>query len=385
LKSGALIVFFTIVSVVYGLLNFYIYSRAVHLLPAGSSARVWFTVIFWILVSSFILARILERACPCDFTEVITWIGSFYLGIMVYALLAVIAGDLARLLNHFFHFFPDFLSREPEKTRLIIFLGSLGLIILIVAAGFINARIPKIRQLEITINKSVKGDKTLKIVMASDIHMGTLIAKRRTNYLVRKINELDPDLILFAGDIVDEDLSPVIRRNLGATLGQLKARYGIYGITGNHEYIGGVEPAVKYLSEHGITMLRDTAILVNDYFYLAGRDDRDKPRFTGRKRKDLKEIMENVDRSYPVILMDHQPFNLEKAVELGIDLQFSGHTHHGQMWPFNYITSAIYEISTGYRQIGNTHFYVSSGFGSWGPPIRTGNRPEIVVVTVNFK
>jgi hypothetical protein len=254
-----------------------------------------------------------------------------------------------------------------------------------VAAGFINARLPRIRHFDIEINKKVNGDKSLKIVLVSDIHMGTLIAKRRTNHLVEKIINLKPDLVLFAGDIVDEDLAPVIRRNLGEMLSHIKAKYGVYGITGNHEYIGGAESAVKYLRTHGINILRDTAVFVDDYFYLVGRDDRDKPRFTGKERKSLEEIMAQVDRSYPVILMDHQPFNLAKTVEQGVDLQVSGHTHHGQLWPFNYITHAIYELSWGYKQIGQTHFYVSSGFGSWGPPIRLGNRPEIVEILVRFR
>lgn len=94
--------------------------------------------------------------------------------------------------------------------------------------------------------------------------------------------------------------------------------------------------------------------------------------------------MTEVDHHYPIILLDHQPFNLEGAVEQGVDLQLSGHTHHGQLWPFNYITTAMYQISTGYKLIGNTHFYVSAGFGTWGPPVRLGNRPEIVQIKLTF-
>jgi predicted MPP superfamily phosphohydrolase len=94
--------------------------------------------------------------------------------------------------------------------------------------------------------------------------------------------------------------------------------------------------------------------------------------------------MQQVDRSRPVILLDHQPFNLERSVEQGVDLQLSGHTHHGQLWPFNYITTAIYEISSGYKLIGKSHFYVSTGFGTWGPPVRLGNRPEIVQIKITF-
>jgi len=384
-KTYAFLIFLSVVIAIYGLINFYIYQRAIQGIPAQNSWRIWFSVIFWLFVSAYILARFLEKIHPCNFTEIVTWVGSIWLGIMVYTFLAVLLIDFFRLLNHFFHIFPAVFYTDYQRTKLIALFISGCIIILTVTAGFINARLPGITHLDIRINKKVTGDKSLKIVMVSDIHMGTLIAKRRTNYLINKIINLKPDVILFAGDIVDEDLAPVIRRNLGEMLSQLKAKHGVYGITGNHEYIGGVEPAVKYLTAHGIKILRDTAVLVDNYFYLVGRDDKDKPRFTGKKRKTLEEIMSQVDRSYPVILMDHQPFKLGKTVEQGVDLQLSGHTHHGQLWPFNYITNAIYELSWGYRQIGQTHFYVSSGFGSWGPPVRLGNRPEIVEINVMFR
>lgn len=221
--------------------------------------------------------------------------------------------------------------------------------------------------------------------MASDIHLGTLIANGRVSSLVEKINSLDPDIVLLAGDIVDEDIGQVIKLNLGETLKTIKSKYGVYGITGNHEYIGGVEPAVKYLEAHGITMLRDTSIKINNSFYLVGREDKSINQFAGKKRKELKEIMSDIDKNLPVIMMDHQPFGLNEAEENGVDLQLSGHTHHGQLWPANYITEMIYEVSWGYKKKGNTNIYVSSGFGGWGPPIRTGNSPEIVNIKLDFE
>jgi len=222
----------------------------------------------------------------------------------------------------------------------------------------------------------------VKIALASDIHMGTIIGPNRMNRLVNKIDQMQPDLILFAGDVVDEDLQPVIRHNLGEVLLKLKAPMGIYAITGNHEYIGGVNQAVKYLEAHNITFLRDSAVKISNAFYLAGREDRSKN--SSGKRKDINEILMAVDKSLPIIMMDHQPFELDKVVEAGVDVQFSGHTHHGQMWPLNYITQAIYEVSMGYKKKGNSHFYVSNGYGSWGPPVRIGNRPEIVEVLIRF-
>ena len=384
MKTGAFILFVTIVTIVYGLVNSYIFIRGLQAVPVGSGWRPWYIWGFWTISSAFILARFMERAYPCLFTGIVTWVGSFWLAFMLYFILTALLIDVARLFNYFFQIFPSSFYIDYQKTKSIALVATIAVVTIVVTAGFINARIPRIKKLDIHISKVVKGEKTLKIVMASDIHLGTLIARRKANRLVSTINSLNPDIILFAGDVVDEDLAPVIKNNLGANLLQLKSKLGVFAITGNHEYIGGVEPAIKYLTEHGITILRDTAIFVDQRFWLAGRDDRDKSRFTGRQRKDLAMVMEPVDRSYPVILMDHQPFNLEKPVELGVDLQLSGHTHHGQLWPFNYVTAAIYEISSGYKKIANTNFYVSNGFGTWGPPVRLGNRPEIVQITLHF-
>ena len=353
-------------------------------LPAGKG-RMWAIIVFWVLVGSFVVARFLERAYPCDFTEVMTWIGSFWLGAMVYFVLAVLLVDFARLVNHFVPFFPQVFYADYQKTKLIALFITMGLVLLTVTAGFINARNPRIKFLDLNIAKKIQGSKTLKIAMASDIHLGTLVGKRGASQLVEMINGLHPDIILLAGDLVDEDLKPVIRRNLGETLKNLYAPLGVYAITGNHEYIGGAAEAIAYLSAHKIKFLSDTVELIDNRFYLAGRDDRDKSRFTGKQRKPLAEILKGADPAFPILLMDHQPFQLSKPEELGVDLQLSGHTHHGQIWPFNYITNAIYEVSWGYKKKGNTHIYVSSGYGTWGPPIRLGNRPEVVSITSHFQ
>jgi len=267
---------------------------------------------------------------------------------------------------------------------MVVFLIVTGAMTLLVVYGFLNARIPAVRQLDLKIDKKVTGRKNLTVVAASDIHMGNLIAKRKVTRLVETINSLNPDIVLFAGDLVDEDLVPVIKNDLGKSLSAIRSKLGVYAVTGNHEYIGGAGAAVDYLQAHGVTVLRDTVVMPEGNFYLAGREDRDKPRFSGKPRKSLKELLHGTDFSKPVILMDHQPFNLGETAIEGVDLSLSGHTHHGQIWPFNYITKAIYELSRGYKKIGNTHFYVSTGFGTWGPPIRIGNRPEIVVIHLKF-
>ena len=131
-------------------------------------------------------------------------------------------------------------------------------------------------------------------------------------------------------------------------------------------------------------MLRDSSIKIEESLDIVGREDRSIAQFARRKRKPVAELMVSVDKNFPVILMDHQPFKLEEAERFGVDLQLSGHTHHGQLWPFNFITKKMYEVSWGYKKKGSTHVYVSSGVGTWGPPVRTGNRPEIVHLKLTF-
>ena len=379
-----MILFIGIVITIYTLVNYYIFARALQAIPAGSSLRPFYIAGFWLIAASFVAARILERSYPCHFTEVLTWTGNFWLAFMLFFFLIALLLDITRLFNHFFHFLPAFVYTDYLKTKQIILIAAIVFSSVNILAGYINARNPRVKELNLKIDKPGYGLKTLTISMASDIHLGSIIRKAKARELVSMLNAPKPDLILLAGDVVDEDLAPVIKDNIGEALCELKARIGVYAITGNHEYIGGAGAAVDYLEKHCIKMLRDTAVLVNGQFYLVGRDDRDKVRFTGKPRKELQEVMKDVDLSYPVILMDHQPFNLSKAADLGVDLQLSGHTHHGQIWPFNYITKAIYELSWGYKKIKNTHFYVSCGFGTWGPPVRLGNRPEVVIIHLTF-
>jgi predicted MPP superfamily phosphohydrolase len=238
--------------------------------------------------------------------------------------------------------------------------------------------------MEINIDKSGGELEELNIVAASDIHLGTIIRNSRLKYIVDKINNLSPDLILLPGDIVDEDVSSVMEQNMASILKQLNAKYGVYAITGNHEYIGGVQETVKYIRDGNVTVLMDSIEKIANSFYLIGRKDHSAISF-GDSRDTLATILESADKSLPLILVDHQPFNLEEAQMNGIDFQISGHTHHGQLFPFNFITKRVYEKSWGYMRKNSTQYYVSCGVGTWGPPMRLGNRPEILNIKVLFR
>jgi uncharacterized protein len=382
MRNIQFIIFFSIVIAIFTLLNLYIYSKGILVFPQGTAARLWFRGIFIFLAASYPLARFLERVWLSSVSDIFTWIGSFWLAAFFYFFLISLAIDLIRLVNLPFQFLPEF--TQTLQFRQATFWSFCGAVSVLIVAGFINSLFPRIKELDLTIDKKAGDYKDLKIAFASDIHLGTLIGPRRANGFVNQLNQLNADIILLGGDVVDEDLAPVIRNNLGDSLKKLSAPLGIYAITGNHEYIGGAEPACKYLSDHGIIMIRDTSVLINGSINIIGREDRDRPRFTGKPRKSISEMMNGLDETLPIIMLDHQPFELDKKEELGIDITLSGHTHHGQIWPLNYLTKAIYEVSWGYKKKGNTHVYVSSGYGGWGPPVRIGNRPELVLINLHF-
>jgi len=341
MKTTQAILFFGIVFSVYGLINYYLIKRVLAVTPSNYKNLVLGILIF--AVAAFIAGRILENYWVSHLSDFLVWVGSFWIAIMFYTLLCLIIIDSFRIINHFIPFFPQFVKTNPDKTK-----------------------------------------KYLNIVMVSDVHLGTIYGKQFAYKIQYMISQLRPDIILLAGDIIDEDIKPVLADNIGDALYKLEATYGIYGITGNHEYIGGVKNAVEYLSQHNITMLRDTSVLINNSFYLVGREDYSINRFSEKQRKPLAEIVKDLDFTKPVIMMDHQPFNLEQARQNGIDLQLSGHTHNGQLWPFNHLIEKIYDLSWGYKLIDKTHYYVSCGVGGWGPPVRTGSRPEIVNLKLHF-
>jgi len=379
------VIFFSIVLVIYALINYYIIHRGFQAFSPDSTIRIWINVFIVVFASSFIAGRFLERVSVNWFTATLIWVGSFWLAIMVYLLLQILVIDLFRGLHSVIGIFPEFIISNPDKSKKITGIIVLIITLIIVGIGHLNTWFPAVRELNLTINKDGGKLNTLHVVALSDIHLGTTIEKRHMAGIVKKVNALNPDIILIPGDLIDEDITPVIHSNVGEKLTSFKSKYGVFAVTGNHEDIGGVYKAKKYLTDHNINLLNDTAILIDESFYLAGREDLTINQFTNQKRKDLKNIVLEVDTSKPIILLDHQPFKLDQAEKNGIDLQLSGHTHHGQLWPFNYITKMVFELSWGYKQKGNTHYYVSSGVGGWGPPIRTVNRPEIISINLHFK
>jgi uncharacterized protein len=376
-----MIVFFSIVLVIYSLANIYLFYKGYNAISILRNHRLLYSLTFFLLSAIFIAAKILESRHSSVITDILNILGGFWLAFMLYGFLFFLLSDIILLILRI----PGIVSGENIFLfRKWSFISILFISSLLIIGGFINALIPVTREYNITINKSAGEIKTLRIAAVSDIHLGSIIRKRSIKKLSAILKDLKPDMVLLLGDIVDGEIGPVLRGDLLQYFTSPKSIDGLFAITGNHEFIGGASKTIPYIESKGIRVLKDEVVTLNGGIQLIGRIDRDSFRFYKKERLSLGELMKQVDTTKPVILLDHQPFHLDETAKYGIDLQLSGHTHNGQMWPLNYVTSMIYELSYGYLKKRNTQFIVSSGYGLWGPRVRSGSRSEILLINIKF-
>jgi hypothetical protein len=180
------------------------------------------------------------------------------------------------------------------------------------------------------------------------------------------------------GDIMDHRVAVPEHLGLDKILKNLRAPFGVYAVPGNHDYFDNIDSAIRFMRQSGIQVLRDSVVTINEQVMLVGRDDSTNP-----TRKSLKELMHDADLEIPVMVLDHQPRNLSEVADNNVDICISGHTHNGQVIPIRWIINKMYTIPYGYRKIGNTHFYVTSGLGLWGARIRIGTQSEIVHIVLS--
>lgn len=364
---------------VYSAANYYIYQRSIEFFSMSKATTKWYLVVFIVVSYSFFLGMILERVASSAFSEWVFRIGTYWLAYMLYLLLALILIDIVRAADYFIPFLPPVTQGFKMTTGIV----TLSVVTFVIVYGHVNSLIVNIKHIPISINKEVEGIPAMKILMVSDVHLGALIREHREKKLLKIVKEQQPDLVLICGDLIDSEIAPVLRKNLGKHIQEIKTPMGVYAITGNHEFIGGIDKSLSYLKSINVQVLLDSIVTLPNGVQIVGRIDK---AAAGSKfgPKPLSVLLSDINHQRPVIVMNHQPYNLSEASDAKVDLHLSGHTHHGQMWPFNYITEAIFELSWGYMKKNDTHFYVSSGYGTWGPAIRLGNRPEVVVFDVDF-
>jgi uncharacterized protein len=353
----------------YNLLIFYIGYNIWVWLKNISGDRKSIKIIFWVVLVIFAYSYVFSRWL--DESLFFTWLGAAWLSLFYFLILLLPLANLAVLLRRFTNIQKEKFIKRTGYTVLVVVVCSF-------LFGMYNAYSPKAKTYQITIPKQVDGKQSLKIIMASDMHFGDLSGNRQANKLVRYINSQKPDLVLFPGDIIDDDITPFLEEGIPDILKQIEAP--VYASLGNHDR-DDVD-LVKIFNNSGMRVLDDEVLNLPEGIVLVGRKDRG---YQDVVRAELSTLMKQVDVKKPVFLLEHQPYDLDIAEKNGVDLILSGHTHRGQVAPGNLITNMIFENDWGYLKKGDLQSIVSSGYGVWGLPLRIGTRSEIVQIEVTFK
>lgn len=363
-------------------LNIYVFWRGWQALAPKRGLRILFTSAFVIEFLIYLLGLLFHRHLPDIAVHLIWQIGTSWMLFLIYVTLILAVIDLLIYIHKKRSFLPQYVDNKRRKARAHAFILSLAFSIGMLTMGSYKFNHPVVEYQDISISKNAGNLDSIRIAMVGDMHLGYLIDKHYAQQYVDLIMEQKPDLILIVGDIIDAEIKPLIEQRMDVELSQLQAPLGVYSCTGNHEYRYEAEEKIAWLNDvAGITMLRDTAVLVNDAFYIIGREDLKAP-----SQKPLKQIIEsqNLNSALPLFVLMHQPFNLEEETEANADIALYGHTHRGQVFPANLYTDLIFEVSHGYKKKNNTNVYVTSGLGLAGPQYRIGTQSEIVMLNVKF-
>lgn len=372
---------FIFVIFLFLLLNIVIYKRINNTFKQ-SKLKTWILrIVFFILATSFILSALFGDYLPFQVSYILSTIGTSWLMLFIYVVIVFLLQSLISFLSKK-KVIPENIAQTFGVENKYATWFYIALVLAIGCYGYINYQMKEVVYLPIEMGKSLK-DKRLKIVALSDLHLGYTIHADELATWVDFVNEQKPDVVLIAGDLIDSSLKAVNKKEISNEFRRIKAPLGVYASLGNHEYLSSKGDLAKlqgYFDDWNIHLLVDDVCLVDSTFYIVGRDDK-----TNKNRKSLAELIEPLDKTKSIFLLDHQPFHLEEAEEQKVDFQLSGHTHEGQIWPFKLITKAIYESDHGYLKKSDTHVYVSSGVGIWGGKFRIGTKSEFVIIDINNK
>ncbi|RGG72512.1 metallophosphoesterase [Ruminococcus sp. AF17-6LB] len=357
--------------------------------------KVPFAVVYLFMALSPVIAFLLPKSAVAI---VIRRISTYWIGIMLYSLLYVVLFDLLRLIA----------KHTKLKNTLLFSRGSvisIGSVVVACAVatclyGIFNARNIKVNEYSVTVNKSCGSDKHLKAVLVADLHMGYAIGVDHITNMVEKINQQDADIVIIAGDIFDNSYDGMDDpEGIKAQLKSIKSKYGVYAVYGNHDIDekilmgftfdwGGKqlnsEKMTNFIKECDIKLINDESVLINDEFYLVGRRDTDKPGTEDGTRTEISELTKDLDKTKPIFVLSHEPDELQKTADAGADIDFSGHTHDGQLFPGNLTIGLFWENPCGMIKKDNMYSIVTSGVGVYGTFMRVGTDAEICSVDIDF-
>ncbi|MDD6483305.1 MAG: metallophosphoesterase [Clostridiales bacterium] len=379
---------------VYLLLAFYIFIRSLKWLRAMRLRHRLVPYIYgaFLLLMAFTpLEAFLIRTEPLH--RWLANVSNYWLGVLLYMLLALAVTDIIRLIVRFT---PKKHILKSVKAHIAAGWAVTALVALITVYGVINAGNIKVKSYSVDVDKPGED---IHAVLIADLHMGYSVGVPLMQQMADKINAQNPDIVFLAGDIFDNDYESMDDPEaLIKVFQSIKSKYGIYACWGNHDVsekilagftFGGVHTGdarmTDFLERAGITLLNDESVLINDSFYVAGRNDTRKAKKEENYRKTPAELMEGLDKEKPIIVIDHEPAELSELAESGADVDLCGHTHDGQVFPGNLTINLFWENACGYLKKGNMHNIVTSGVGLFGPNMRVGTDSEICVIDINCR
>lgn len=392
-------------SPIYLLLNLYILRWAYlwmgtcHSILRTLGFRLIFAVIYVLLSTSLLTGFLIKN--PKSLHRILKITGNYFLGIFLYTLVIILLADFGRiLLKYVFH-----ASWIHSRTAFTVAGAICALLILLLSAcGIFHAKYIKTTSYDVIINKTIPERTSMKVVLLADTHFGYNAGVLHARELVRKINKQKPDLVCIAGDIFDNEYDAIRNpEKLEKALRGIKSTYGVYACWGNHdlneEILAGFtfkhkdgdlsdikDPRMKkFLKDSNIHILEDESVLINDQFYVIGRKDASLTEKIHETRKAPTQLTEKLDRDKPIIMIDHQPKELQELADAGVDLDLCGHTHNGQTFPGNFTIKLMWENPCGLLSKDNMTNITTSGAGVWGPAMRIGTDSEICSINIQLK
>jgi len=368
----SMIIFLLVFFCLYGGINFYAFSRAINIFHFSGIPQVIIILIMILLILAPVIVRLIEAVHLETLARTIAYIGYIWMAFVFLFFLLCVVFDIIRYLYKLIGYGPGAAHLNTIAFGLAVFLA-----FIFVVYGFFDAQRIRVKKLEVQTEHFLPNNGKIRIVQISDVHVGIIIREKRLEVILDRVREANPDILVSTGDLLDGEIDNVLPE--AQQLAAINPKYGKYAIMGNHEYYAGIKRAMEFTRSAGFVILRDEVVQVAG-INIFGEDD-----ITGRRlgmtkdnsrfQKSLAEKSDNF-----VLLLKHQPYVNDREK---FNLQISGHTHGGQIFPFGLVTRFFFPHNYGYSELGkNRLLYVSRGTGTWGPPVRLFAPPEITVIDI---
>jgi len=354
--------------------NIYLYSRIKKVFNSGKSIVI-FTFVFLIIACTFILSYAAFENINNGISRSIVYAGYYYTPWLFYTFLLYLLWDFITFSVSIKFKISDWVNTYQVRRTIFFVIALIAFVVEI--GGIINFNNTRVQKYNIQITKDSALPKELKIAMAADCHFSEITNDYFVGQFVNKLNAMSADLVFFVGDIFESSGTNVKMRQIQEQLKQINSKYGVYAVEGNHDYYSNANISGSFQNSN-IKLLRDTVIVINNSYQIVGRMDRH-----NQNRISLDSLLNPISKDLPVIVLDHQPNNDLAGIDK-VDLYLSGHTHNGQLFPFNLIVKLIYDLSWGHKVIGNTHYFVTCGAQGWGPQVKTASFSEIMEINIDL-